>query len=699
MRFFRPAFVLALLTSVLPWRCLGVVDYPGGVWEEDFATFQVLEPPHYGPGWYLYVGQGSTGEGPVYRAASLDASLSVTGGSLRTYARGHDHLMALVLRNTAERAIESFTLSYAGEQWTLTGAQPGDFLAVGYRVSSSFSAPEQISSRTPGTTVASEFIDMPALRFDAPRFGLTWMNIDGKLDGNRELLSATVNRINWQPGEYLILRWANFNQDGDAMTEQGLGIADIRFSGTLVSSVLTVGTTGQGTVERVPDKAFYAIGEPVELTAVPGRWHAFAQWTDGDLSNPRVVTVEGNATYTAAFEPTEPLETLELGGVTRLAPVGMPAVFVNNAFVPEGPVEHRGSVTVALQTTLPGGTLLYTLDGTDPAVSARLYDVPFEVSRNATVRAVAYDAAFSQAVQTDPIEVRVLPTLHAFTRGGGSVFVDPPAGSYGPEQSAVVTAVPDEGWEFLYWFGDVPMDQTETHQVVLTMTSSLCLEAVFGTGFSTGVIGSGEIHQSPAGDLYPYGTVVRLCAVPASGDAFARWGNAAAGTANPLEFVVDQPGQTVTAIFATLTDNRKSLVVLPLGAGSVLMEPAGNAFARGTRVTLTPVPAPGQVFTGWDDPTEAVSPLVITIGESRVIPAHFTQRPRLQFDDCRPIRSGGPLRLRIEGAPWETDVRLQSSVELQDWSLVDSAITRHGRAQISDWREFAPATRYYRLGP
>jgi hypothetical protein len=690
--------VFILMAAAISPTCFGVVDYSGGLLEEDFTAIQVVEPPHYGPGWYFYEEDFSVVDGPAYRAASLDPSLDIDGGSLRTYARGHDQLMALVLRNTAERAIEKFSLTYAGEQWTITGGQPGDYLAVGYRVSSDFTAPQQISTRTPGTTVASDMTDIPGLRFEAPRFGLNWMAIDGKLEGNREVLSATIDHINWLPGEYLILRWSNVDQDGDAMTEQGLGIADIQFTGTLVSSVLTLAVEGQGTVEPMPQREFYAIGEVVELTAVPGRWHAFSQWGDGETANPRLVTIPGDATHTATFEPTEPLETLDIGGVTRLAPVGMPAVLVNEVFIPEGPVSHRGAVTLTLQTTLEGGTILYTLDGTDPTVSARLYGGPFELSQSAIVRAVAYDPSFTQAVQTDPIEVNVLPMLRAFTRGGGKVLVEPPAGPYGPDQTATVTAVADAGWEFLYWFGDVEPEVVETN-LLLSMTGARCVEAVFGTTFGTGVIGSGEIHQSPKGEIYPFGTVVRLTAVPLTGNQFTQWGNGAVGTTNPLEFNVTEPALVAAAVFTSLSHGRESLVVVPLGAGSVQMEPSGNSFPNGTRVTLTPIPASGQRFIGWGDSEGVVTPRIITVGESRTITARFTQWARLAFDDCHPVPPGPPFRLRVEGAPWGSEVRLESSVELGEWSVVDSVITRHGRAQITDWREFAPPALYYRLAP
>ena len=697
MRLARPASAIALLTAVIQPFCPGAIDYPGGTLEENFATFQILEPPHYGPGWYLYVEDPSAGAGEAYQAAGLNASLDVTGGSLRTYARGHDHLMALVLRNTAERAIERFTLRYAGEQWTLTGARLGDFLAVGYRITSDFSAPGRITSKTPGVTVMSAMTDMPELRFNAPRFGLNWMAINGKLEGNREELSVTIDRINWEPGQYLILRWANYDQDGDSMTEQGLGIADIQFTGSLVSSVLTVGVNGDGAVGKSPDKPFYAQGEEVELTPLPGRWHAFTEWADGNTSNPRRVTIGEDNAYTAVFSPTEPLETLEFDGVTRRAPVGMPAIFVNDQFASSEPIHHRGPVTVAMQTTLEGGTILYTPDGTDPTLSARIYSGPFVLPHSATLRAVAYDATFTRAVQTaPPVEVTILPTVRAFTRGGGSVLVDPPSGPYGPDQSVAVTAVPDAGWEFLHWFGDLEGPIAETN---LVMTADRCVEAVFGTTVATSLVGSGGIWQSPTGEVYPYGTVIRLAGIALPGNSFARWANAGEGTANPLEFAVTEPGQTVTAIFTALTDNRKSLVVVPVGTGTVRVEPPGNTFSAGTRVTLTPLPSPGQRFTGWDDPASVVSPLVVTLTGSRTLVANFTQRPRLAFDPCRPFQWGHPPRFSIEGAPWDSELRLEASPDLEHWSFVDAAKTRHGRAQITDWRELAALLQFYRLAP
>jgi hypothetical protein len=58
--------------------------------------------------------------------------------------------------------------------------------------------------------------------------------------------------------------------------------------------------TARGSVEG---GGTYYLGELVTLTATANEHYYFAQWADGNTSNPRVVTVTGDMTYTAVFEP------------------------------------------------------------------------------------------------------------------------------------------------------------------------------------------------------------------------------------------------------------------------------------------------------------------------------------------------------------------------------------------------------------
>jgi hypothetical protein len=66
---------------------------------------------------------------------------------------------------------------------------------------------------------------------------------------------------------------------------------------------VAVNVTGHGTVQRDPDRALYASGEVVHLTAVPASGWAFVQWSGDDTGtdNPCTLTMTRNMTVGAQF--------------------------------------------------------------------------------------------------------------------------------------------------------------------------------------------------------------------------------------------------------------------------------------------------------------------------------------------------------------------------------------------------------------
>ena len=99
------------------------------------------------------------------------------------------------------------------------------------------------------------------------------------------------------------------------------------------------------------------------LTAAPARWHVFSGWSDGPAENPRIITIGTNNVYTAIFSPTTQVETLTFGNVSRTAPVGMPALFIDGEFVVTGQVSRLNTAHLSMLTTYPNGAIFYTLDG------------------------------------------------------------------------------------------------------------------------------------------------------------------------------------------------------------------------------------------------------------------------------------------------------------------------------------------------
>lgn len=68
----------------------------------------------------------------------------------------------------------------------------------------------------------------------------------------------------------------------------------IPYTITVNSSNVSQGTAAGG--------GTYDYGTNHQITATPNECYRFVQWSDGNMDNPRIITVTGNATYTAEFE-------------------------------------------------------------------------------------------------------------------------------------------------------------------------------------------------------------------------------------------------------------------------------------------------------------------------------------------------------------------------------------------------------------
>jgi uncharacterized repeat protein (TIGR02543 family) len=476
---------------------------------------------------------------------------------------------------------------------------------------------------------------------------------------------------------------------------------NLNIKAVFASTALTLTSQGVGTISNVPDEAFYAVGDQVTLTATAGRWYVFSEWTDRNTNNPRTVTIGESNAYTAVFTPTTPLDTVTIGGVSRSAPVGMPAVVVDGVFILPPSASGRGSALVTLSTTFPSGSLFYTLDGSDPAASGVFYSGQFTVGKASLLRTIAYNSDFTQSVAGGPVSIIILPTLTGLTDGGGSVAIEPLAGAYFSNSLAVVTATPAPGWRFLQWLGDA----AGTNPVLnLSMTRNKTVRAVFGTTLDTTVTGSGSIVSSPVSPWYPYGSQLRLTAVPTTGNYLLSWANAATGrTNNPLAFTVTNASPTVTAVFASLGGTQtNALTVIPDGRGQVTLMPPGNRFPLNTNVVLQATPDLGQEFFGW---TGAVSgsenPLVVTMNSNKVITASFTKRPSLQVGTPLEGLVEDGFRFTLTGE-FGGEYLILGSTNLLDWLPEGTVTNTYGTIQFTDPAATNLPARFYRalsVGP
>lgn len=305
-------------------------------------------------------------------------------------------------------------------------------------------------------------------------------------------------------------------------------------------------------------------------------------------------------------------------------PVGTPLVLVNGEYAPTHSIPATNSVVVTMSTTFPGGYVFYTTDGTEPDSGSIEYTGAFSVTRDQIVRAVAYTSDFLTNRLADPVAISLVP-VYSFTllsTGGGIVTQDLAEGPVLSNSVVRITATPTNGWTFVGWAGDASGTQNPLSYAV---TSNTTLQAVFGTALTVTTVGGGTVLTNPTKALYPFGSNIRLSAVPDAGKFFRFWSGAAAGLSNsPIVLVVTNPEPSVSAVFASLSAGAVALNTLVVGEGTVTKTPQLQNYANGAAVTLTASALPGSVFAGWSgDTIGTANPLGVSMTASKTITANF----------------------------------------------------------------------------
>ena len=130
--------------------------------------------------------------------------------------------------------------------------------------------------------------------------------------------------------------------------------------------------------------------------------------------------------------------------------------------------------------------------------------------------------------------------------GGGSI--DPPGGTFKPDESVTVTATPSVGYAFDHWVGGALGTE---NPATITMDADKAVTAVFVPQYDLTVAVQGNGQVAPAGGAFAQGATVVLTATAADGSAFDHWqGDVTADEAdlNPLTLTINKD-TTVTAVF------------------------------------------------------------------------------------------------------------------------------------------------------
>jgi hypothetical protein len=193
----------------------------------------------------------------------------------------------------------------------------------------------------------------------------------------------------------------------------------------------------------------------------------------------------------------------------------------------------------------------------EPDAGLYAWTVPDQLSTNCFVRVMdsdgipadINDAVFSIVKPSYVLTVAIEPA--------GSGTTEPASGDHTYFEGTVVTiiALPDEGYNFVNWTGDVADPNNDTTTVTIDGNKSVTANFVQQTRTLTMVSNptEGGTTDPASGDhVYPYGEIVTIIAIPANGYQLENWTGEVTDPNNDTTTVTLNGDKTVTANFTAI---------------------------------------------------------------------------------------------------------------------------------------------------
>jgi uncharacterized repeat protein (TIGR02543 family) len=420
--------------------------------------------------------------------------------------------------------------------------------------------------------------------------------------GDTVYLSATPD-----PG------WAFAAWTGDLVSSENpdtlimTGHAVITGTFSVANYVLTTDVIGSGLVSVVPDQPTYLYGDTVYLSATPDPGWAFAVWT-GDLvssENPDTVVMVDNTSITGNFS--------QMSYTLATNVVGSGSLGV----VPDQPMYVYGDTVYVTATADPGWMFSNWMfsDWAGDVLSSENPDTLI-MRGNAVVT-----GTFLQTY-----------TLTIGVNGSGSVSVVPDQPTYTHGDTVFLTGVPDSGFVFVEWTGDLTSVENPDTILVTQNTNVTANFDVITYSLSVTLVGNGQVTKIPDKSAYSPGEEVILSAVADSSWVFLGWSGDLTGEASPDTVVMNGD----VSITATFSEELHTVTVTAIGNGSVTVTPNKTLYAVGERVFLDAVAGVGSEFQQWSgDLTGSANPDTLTITGDMNVTATFDIA--VGIDDFPPV--------------------------------------------------------------
>ncbi len=133
-------------------------------------------------------------------------------------------------------------------------------------------------------------------------------------------------------------------------------------------------------------------------------------------------------------------------------------------------------------------------------------------------------------------------TLTIASTEEGSTVPNPGSYTYGAGEEVTITAIPNVGFSFSGWTGDVPQGHENDNPITITMDLDKSITANFIWPYQLVITAGkgGTTDPLPGTHIYGSGTEVRITAIPEENYEFIGWSVDATGLENPITITMDE---------------------------------------------------------------------------------------------------------------------------------------------------------------
>jgi len=448
---------------------------------------------------------------------------------------------------------------------------------------------------------------------------------------------------------------------------------------------LTMGQTGEGSIDPSAGSYVLAEGTPINLTAIPAPGWVFDGWTGdiggADASNQIInVTLTQDRNITANFVPDGLDHTLFISvqGQGQTTPSGPFARYLdqdvaeliartipNSGFAFdrwEGDIDSTSAFDEILMDDDKNVTAVFVSPGDHELTiinngGSGLSVFPpagvhaFMDGRIATIAVFPQPGEFFGGFSGDVTSVAPVVNLEMdddktvtvnFGDSGFNLEINTQGqGTTTPEAGrtyalatgteATLFATPTvTGWVFDQWIGDIGAAEPTDEVITVTIDQDRSVTAVFvedefDWSLDINVIGTGSTDPEPGISRWMNNDVVNMnpVGIPGSGFAFLRWEGAVNST-EEFVTVTMTSDREVDAIFVE-GDHTVTINIAGDGEGTTFPLPGVQSYVDGRFATLTAFPEPGSFFAGWTGDITELNPVInFFMNEDKVVTANFT---------------------------------------------------------------------------